>query len=980
MDSSKIDGSNLIFSENYINNIFTLWNSSFSMSNLRYLNKNPNSFLLQANNSDISISSSYLAQTQKNLYSSIITSNFSNVSFNGVYLIGFSNKQSSFIMNDCNLTVKRSFLMGNKAGISGGCFSMNFSNELSNKNLIIFIKSLAIENIAFSEGGILYSISSNNRLISVINKNVAAFNKAYKGGSFYFENLENITVSANKFTGGQVFSNNDLLPSKGGVIFLRNTLQISDFPLIFTLKFNNFSSNKAQIGGGIFIQGYSLSFFNQQNNIFKENFGEFYGKDLASEINTIRFTTLERQLQQDTHKTLDSYYSASINGLKSGVNYTDCLLSITGFDRFNNLVYKTDEDFIQNLTFSQSYPEFYSISYTKLYHDGSICFTQQFIRNELPLDLEFRFQITSNLPLSHKEKFFYLGMQFSFCDVGQRLNYNLECSSCTRGTYSFQADFSSYTDSCKLCSSENFYCFGGGNFTSKPGYWRIAIDSYEFYRCPNPSACLGDPRDFEDPTTQYLEIYATGNCFTGYQGILCAECQDDFGYLDGHLCSSCQNSNYYLQIIGNILIRIIFTIYLVHISMNMCISLTNEDPNKNRIIATNLLKIFTNHIQIISIILNLPLSLPPQLSEGTFYLTDVSPSVSESFSVECILKSMNLNISLQYFKLLVSGIYPFIITLIYILFVKCLIKYHSRKPLSDSNANHIAISEPGMLSKKGLTQKDLFFTVFSLVALIGYADIAKMTLAMFGCVTIGDGKYNRNLLFSDFRIDCDGSYHSLWIKQAAAPILIFFLFLFPVFIVGSMSLKIRNKESDAKFNFRFGYFFYAYKVRFFFWDFIILLRKLMLLFMNAYFFSRVTDKIQNYPILVVMGMVSIAFILQIYCKPFKRENFGMINDIEEFSLVISFFSLAIALLYMIVDTSDGTSMLVLMIIAVIMNVSFFVSWLRQYYKYFLKTKILKMFTFMYFFICFLNSVKNFFFFLGGTRNRKKPHKSTRANL
>ena len=471
LDSSKMNGLNMIFSGNFITNIFYFANCSFSLTNLRYINKNPNSYFLQTNNSNILISSSYFIQNKNLLYSSTISSNFSNIFFIGVYLIGFSNEVSISIMKNSNLTVKKSFFIGNRANNNGGCFCLNFSNERSTKNSIIFKKNLVIENKATNYGGVLYSQASNNQLIAIFSRNIMVFNKAVKGGGFYFDNLENITVSANKFSQNLAFSQDSSVPSKGAVFFLENSLQKSDFPLIFSLKFNSFSLNRAEIGGSLFIQGLSLSFFSIKNNTFTNNLGVFYGNDWASEINTIRFTSLEREVFHKSSNSLDSYYSGLINGIKSGYNYTNCLLSITGFDRFNNLAYNTDEDFIQNLIFSQIYPEFYSISYTPVYYEGSICFSGQFIRMELPLDLNFQFLVTSNLPLSNKEKFFFLTLKFSFCDVGDRLNYNMECTSCPKGTYSFESDFSSNSDSCKLCSSsENFYCFGGGNFTEKPGY------------------------------------------------------------------------------------------------------------------------------------------------------------------------------------------------------------------------------------------------------------------------------------------------------------------------------------------------------------------------------------------------------------------------------------------------------------------------------------------------------------------------------
>ena len=102
--------------------------------------------------------------------------------------------------------------------------------------------------------------------------------------------------------------------------------------------------------------------------------------------------------------------------------------------------------------------------------------------------------------------------------------------------------------------------------------------------------------------------------------------------------------------------------------MHMCLSLSTEKPDVSRIRGTNMLKIFTNHLQILGIILNFPISFPKQITDFTGYLLSVSPNVSEAFSVECLLKKIPFTLSLQYFKLIVAGIYPSVLVVLYLLF------------------------------------------------------------------------------------------------------------------------------------------------------------------------------------------------------------------------------------------------------------------------------------------------------------------------
>ena len=377
--------------------------------------------------------------------------------------------------------------------------------------------------------------------------------------------------------------------------------------------------------------------------------------------------------------------------------------------------------------------------------------------------------------------------------------------------------------------------------------------------------------------------------------------------------------------------------------MNMCLSLSTEKPDISRIRGTNLLKIFINHLQILGIILNFPISIPQQLTDFSGYLLSVSPNVSEAFSIECILKKIPTIISLQYFKLVVAGIYPSVLVLIYLFFVNLMTScrnYLFKTTSYEKNDQNISLTTKGVLFHQGIKYRDLMLTVFALVTLTCYADISKMTLAMFGCVEIGDGITYTSVLFTDFRIDCNGEYHKMWIKKLASPVLIFFLFFYPIYIILSIWKGIKNHENSL-FRFKFGYFFYAYQRKYFFWDFVILLRKLLLIFINSFFFSRITETIPMYPIVLVLIMMILAYILQVNVRPWQKDDFNMINKIEELSLIISNLSIAFSLFFLSYPDLNELIATFLVIFMLILNVSFFIVWFKNYYSYYLKRRFKK---------------------------------------
>jgi hypothetical protein len=95
-------------------------------------------------------------------------------------------------------------------------------------------------------------------------------------------------------------------------------------------------------------------------------------------------------------------------------------------------------------------------------------------------------------------------------------------------------------------------------------------------------------------------------------------------------------------------------------------------------------------------------------------------------------------------------------------------------------------------------------------------------------------------------------------------------------------------------------------------------------------------------------IITVAFIAQIYCKPFHKPTFHFINHVEEASLIISFFTVILILILISGEISDLFAFILLMI-GMILNIWFFLWWFKKYYDYFFKHKLmdlLKIFPFV----------------------------------
>ena len=233
-------------------------------------------------------------------------------------------------------------------------------------------------------------------------------------------------------------------------------------------------------------------------------------------------------------------------------------------------------------------------------------------------------------------------LSFRNCRIGERYIENFICQECPLNTYSFIRNFNDrITDLCKDCSKESFNCFGGSKLTPRKGFWRLNEKSTNFLECPNPTACLGDTRKFID--SKYSVQYSTGICADGYKDVKCTVCDKNWGISSKYSCISCDNL-YYFQAVFKMLIKILFSLYSVFAAINMSKTITNENKSINfdEVISSNCIKVFNNHIQILTLMVTLPFKFPVKLSYDLNFFLSIAPSdPGSAFSLECLLRKYN---------------------------------------------------------------------------------------------------------------------------------------------------------------------------------------------------------------------------------------------------------------------------------------------------------------------------------------------------
>ena len=414
---------------------------------------------------------------------------------------------------------------------------------------------------------------------------------------------------------------------------------------------NSILRNKAEIGGIIY---HYLNFKKiiLISNKFLLNQAKFYGKKFSSEIKSIKFAKEFEVL----------YKKLQIINIVSSAKFFPCTFKyIAGIDAYNNSAYMSDEDY--NMSIIQVVPtKNFSNKISMMKNNGFLCL-RKVKRNQIPLKKYFKYNLFLKNIGDNPKYNLELKISIRNCKIGERFLQDLVCEECFRSTYSFERNFKKLTEFCRDCEKMQFNCFGGFNLTPKKSYWRFSSKSTKFFECPNPFACLGDPRNFS--LSSYYPHFAIGICGEGYSGIKCGVCTDDYGIINKIICIKCSKM-YYLKIISILFIKLIFCLYSVYSGIVMSKSIMkNENVDIGQVASSNGIKILNNHIQILGLLASLPFQFPLKFNYNLSIALSISPSdPGSAFSIECLLRKYNWAYSLQYFKLIITYFFPFLIILI----------------------------------------------------------------------------------------------------------------------------------------------------------------------------------------------------------------------------------------------------------------------------------------------------------------------------
>lgn len=173
-------------------------------------------------------------------------------------------------------------------------------------------------------------------------------------------------------------------------------------------------------------------------------------------------------------------------------------------------------------------------------------------------------------------------------------------------------------------------------------------------------------------------------------------------------------------------------------------------------------------------------------------------------------------------------------------------------------------------------------------------------------------------------IECYTEKHYWYMFIVGIPMVLLWLIMVPIslfiFIQSYASKLIGRIENRI----RFGFLFIGFKKVYFYLEFIIIYRKILLVFVQV-FLTVLSVQAQS---LIAFMIIMMALYLQHYFKPFEHK---ILNEMEKRSILVSAVTMYFGLFFLNVDLHE-VSIVLLIIMIFAINLYFIIYWLYYFLK------------------------------------------------
>ena len=446
---------------------------------------------------------------------------------------------------------------------------------------------------------------------------------------------------------------------------------------------------------------------------------------------------------------------------------------------------------------------------------------------------------------------------------------------CPSGTYK-----EPLTAICPTCPSSGASCNGSEIVTVLPGYWRANGTRTFIYPCTvGAEVCLGS-----------LGTYDQSFCAEGYDGPLCSNCLPGYGH-SGSSCVQCPSFGESFAIVAAIVLAVFIVLVLWTI-------MTLREPETTDV--SVIMRTVVNHLQTMGKVGEFATQWGPFLtslmsSQGT---ASGSVSINGLQAADCLVRQSGNNYTAVFAAYMTLPLFSILIALVIFGVFRVLqlvpvitkeLEAEIEQDIRDfgENARTAIIKKRYPFYMVAITTINVIMFTLYQTLITQCASALTCSSYVYGESASGEPTDTKEFLAVDMTISCSGG-----ISPLVIPALVFAVGYgigIPAFFTfGYMFVNERlNKPELTKLMFMFltG----GYKDRYFFWQSLIMLRKLVLILGIAFLQSN--QQMLNYESMWVM---SVALILQVWLQPALKDEH---NFIESFSLAVIVMTLNLGFLY-----------------------------------------------------------------------------------
>ena len=435
------------------------------------------------------------------------------------------------------------------------------------------------------------------------------------------------------------------------------------------------------------------------------------------------------------------------------------------------------------------------------------------------------------------------------------------CEMCQNGFYNLEAG-----QACSECL-EGGICPGGDLIFAKPGYWR-RNNTDHIFKCFNEDACLGDQN--------------TTICSVGYEGNLCQVCSLGYTTEKENTCSKCLNKiENFSKIVGLLAIIFLFLIF-------QCYSTLKSAYEPESITSINL-KILVSYSQLISIIMQFQLDWPEIVLNLFNVQNKVAFSIDQFISVDCFTSNLY---NPFYAKVLAFAIIPFLLFTLSLIF--WLTKY--------------------LIWKTQNTKEKLIGTII-VQFFFFYPTLLKLNFQALYCTELD---YNDKYLTVYMNLKCWEGSHLYFGLRVVMPSLIIFCIAIPLLIFVNIC-KNKMKLEDQEQKLKFGFFYNGFKSEFYYWEFIIIIRELLI----TIFFVFISNESIPIQALCTFIVILASLMLQLKLEPYSTKQ---LNFLELLSILVSAITIYSGILFLTKDINESGKFVLFGFMA-LSNIAFIIVWI-----------------------------------------------------